>query len=174
MLLSAADHHSMRSLYQDSAPISAVGRNRLHWLIKERQKAFALVEPPRIIILCIDKDGKGCNLAADRSEERVGKQAATVTFLRSHACTLPPLSRSSAMCSKRVGQFSSRMPRMSGPRRSATTAILDSLPPPQEGLNAFAETVEVVSLQADCRSGRDMRFEMNRGNTKKKKKKPVN
>ncbi|WP_083239286.1 right-handed parallel beta-helix repeat-containing protein [Methyloceanibacter superfactus] len=46
--------------------------------------------------------------------------------------------------------------------------------PPQEGLNAFAETVEVVSLQADCRSGRDMRFEMNRGNTKKKKKKPAN
>ncbi len=47
--------------------------------------------------------------------------------------------------------------------------------PPQEGLNAFAETVEVVSLQADCRSGRDMRFEMNRGNTKKdKKKKPTN
>ena len=46
--------------------------------------------------------------------------------------------------------------------------------PPQEGLNAFAETVEVVSLQADCRSGRDLRFEMNRGNTKKKKKKPAN
>ncbi|GAH35185.1 unnamed protein product, partial [marine sediment metagenome] len=29
----------------------------------------------------------------------------------------------------------------------------------------------VVSLQTDCRSGRDLRFEKNRGNTKKKKKK---
>ena len=61
-----------------------------------------------------------------------------------------------------------------------STAICDNrhigkVAPPQEGLNAFAETIEVVSLQADCRGGRDMRFEMNRGNTKKnKKKKPAN
>jgi hypothetical protein len=48
---------------------------------------------------------------------------------------------------------------------------IGQLAPPQEGLNAFAETVEVVSLQTDCRSGRDLRFEKNRGNTKKKKKK---
>ena len=41
---------------------------------------------------------------------------------------------------------------------------------PQEGLNAFAKAVEVVSLQDDCRAGRDRRFEMNRGNTKKNKK----
>jgi hypothetical protein len=29
------------------------------WLIRERQEALALVEPPRIIILCIDNDGEG-------------------------------------------------------------------------------------------------------------------
>jgi len=61
-----------------------------------------------------------------------------------------------------------------------STAICENrhigqLATPQGGLNAFAETVEVVSLQTDCRSGRDLRFEMNRGNTKKKtKKKPAN
>jgi len=60
-----------------------------------------------------------------------------------------------------------------------STSICDNrhigkLEPPQEGLNAFAETVAVVSLQDDCREGRDLRFEMNRGVTKKKKKKPSN
>ena len=48
---------------------------------------------------------------------------------------------------------------------------IGQLAPPQERLNAIAETIEVVSLQTDCRSGRDIRFEINRGNTKKKKKK---
>jgi hypothetical protein len=57
-----------------------------------------------------------------------------------------------------------------------STAICDNRhigqrAPPQEGLNAYADAVEVVSLQTDCRSGRDLRFEKNRGNTKKKKKK---
>lgn len=42
-----------------------------------------------------------------------------------------------------------------------------------EGLNAFADAVEVVSLQTDCRDGRDLRFEVKR-HTKKKKKKPAN
>jgi hypothetical protein len=60
-----------------------------------------------------------------------------------------------------------------------STAICDNRhigqrAPPQEGLNAYADAVEVVSLQTDCRSGRDLRFEKNRGNTKKKKKKAAN
>lgn len=55
-----------------------------------------------------------------------------------------------------------------------STAICDNrhigqdVPSP-EGLNAYADAVEIVSLQDDCREGRDLRFEVNR-NTKKKKK----
>ena len=45
---------------------------------------------------------------------------------------------------------------------------------PTEGFNSFAEQVEVVSLQADCREGRDLRFEVNRNKKKKKKPKPAN
>ena len=45
---------------------------------------------------------------------------------------------------------------------------IGKLAPPEEGLNAFAETVEVVSLQADCREGQDTRFEVKR-QTKKRK-----
>jgi translation initiation factor IF-1 len=41
--------------------------------------------------------------------------------------------------------------------------------PPSEGLNAFAEAVEVVSLQANCQQGRDLRFEVKRDKKKKKK-----
>ena len=43
--------------------------------------------------------------------------------------------------------------------------------PPSEGFNAYADAVAVVSLQSDCREGRDIRFEVKR-HTKKKKKKP--
>lgn len=41
------------------------------------------------------------------------------------------------------------------------------------GFNAFADKVEVVSLQMDCRDGRDMRFEKSR-QTKRKNPKPSN
>jgi hypothetical protein len=40
--------------------------------------------------------------------------------------------------------------------------LIGKLAAPEEGLNAFAETVEVVSLQEDCREGRDIRFEVKR------------
>jgi hypothetical protein len=54
-----------------------------------------------------------------------------------------------------------------------STAICDNRhiaqqAPPTDGLNAFADTVEIVSLQTDCREGRDLRFEVKR-QTKKKK-----
>jgi hypothetical protein len=57
-----------------------------------------------------------------------------------------------------------------------STAICDNRhvaqqAPPGDGLNAFADAVEVVSLQTDCREGRDLRFEVNR-QTKKKNKAP--
>jgi len=42
-----------------------------------------------------------------------------------------------------------------------------------EGFNTFADKVEVVSLQTDCRHGRDIRFEKNR-QTKRKNPKPSN
>ncbi|MGH6737414.1 MAG: glycosyl hydrolase family 28-related protein [Methyloceanibacter sp.] len=41
-------------------------------------------------------------------------------------------------------------------------------PPASEGLNPYADAVEVVSLQDDCRSGRDLRFEVKRQSKKKK------
>ncbi|MEZ5875691.1 MAG: glycosyl hydrolase family 28-related protein [Hyphomicrobiales bacterium] len=44
--------------------------------------------------------------------------------------------------------------------------------PPPEGLNAYADAVEVVSLQDDCRSGRDLRFEVKRQTKKKKPQNP--
>jgi len=46
--------------------------------------------------------------------------------------------------------------------------------PPATSLNAYAEAVQVVSPQMDCRGGSDMRFEKSRTkkNKKKKKKKP--
>lgn len=37
-----------------------------------------------------------------------------------------------------------------------------------QGFNTFADAVEVVSLQTDCRDGRDLRFEKNRITKKKK------
>jgi polygalacturonase len=40
---------------------------------------------------------------------------------------------------------------------------------PTDGFNAFADAVEIVSLQTDCREGRDLRFEVNRQKKKKKK-----
>jgi hypothetical protein len=40
---------------------------------------------------------------------------------------------------------------------------------PASELNAFADKVEVVALQSDCREGRDLRFEVNRQTKKKKK-----
>ena len=45
---------------------------------------------------------------------------------------------------------------------------------PPEGLNAYADAVEVVSYQQDCRQGRDLRFEVNRQTKKKNKPKPAN
>jgi len=45
--------------------------------------------------------------------------------------------------------------------------------PSPEGLNVYADVVEVVSLQDDCRSGRDLRFEVKR-QTKKKKRQTAN
>lgn len=57
-----------------------------------------------------------------------------------------------------------------------STAICDNRhiaqqAPPTDGLNAFADAVEVVSLQTDCREGRDLRFEVKR-QTKKKNSAP--
>lgn len=43
---------------------------------------------------------------------------------------------------------------------------------PAASLNTYAEPVQVVSPQMDCRGGSDMRFEKNRMTKKKKKKKP--
>lgn len=40
-----------------------------------------------------------------------------------------------------------------------------------QGFDAFADPVETVSLQTDCREGRDLRFEVKRHTKKKKKKK---
>ncbi len=42
--------------------------------------------------------------------------------------------------------------------------------PPSEGFNNFTEPVEVVAFQSDCNQGSDMRFEVNRITTKKRKK----
>jgi hypothetical protein len=41
-----------------------------------------------------------------------------------------------------------------------------------QGFNQFADAIEVVSLQIDCRHGRDLRFEKNRQTKKKQKSKP--
>jgi polygalacturonase len=41
--------------------------------------------------------------------------------------------------------------------------------PASEGFNSFAEPVDIVALQSDCNAGRDMRFEINRTNKRKKK-----
>jgi len=41
--------------------------------------------------------------------------------------------------------------------------------PASEGFNTFAEPADIVALQSDCSAGRDMRFEINRMNTRKKK-----
>ena len=38
-----------------------------------------------------------------------------------------------------------------------------------QGFNAFSDHVEVVSLQIDCKQGRDLRFETNRQTVKKPK-----
>jgi len=41
--------------------------------------------------------------------------------------------------------------------------------PASEGFNTFAEPADFVALQSDCNAGSDMRFEINRTNTRKKK-----
>ncbi|WP_204376613.1 hypothetical protein, partial [Methyloceanibacter marginalis] len=43
-----------------------------------------------------------------------------------------------------------------------------------QGFNTFADKVEVVSLQMDCREGSDMRFEKHRQTKKKNKPQTAN
>jgi hypothetical protein len=39
---------------------------------------------------------------------------------------------------------------------------------PSQGLNAFADEIDIVVHQNDCQDGSDMRFEVNRQTRKKK------
>src|SRR5665213_2404884 len=55
------------------------GSEQPHGTIREGEKSLARVEPAGVVILGIDDDGEGGDLAAEGAVERVGEQEAAVT-----------------------------------------------------------------------------------------------